>query len=274
MARRCLFLDVDGVLNIMSDGRSALQPLLLKRLGRLVRETGASLVLSSLWRHYPRRVDTLTDALKAVAGLHESDFIGMTGPNVPPGGVESRAKEIEEWLKTHMENGGNEIGGAIESWCVLDDLPLGAVPFLAGHFVRCNPRVGISDKDVKRAKKILLSRRTRGTSSTSVTQGRNRAGAANDTEEGSKISQSINDYVESLAQEYKGHVEQVKLENQFSERELLLQAKTSIVENVTAEDETVLYDTGTSFLALQPRLVVSMLDAQMSLLEEEFEEDE
>ena len=157
---------------------------------------------------------------------------------------------------------------------MLDDLPLGAFPFLAGHFVRCDPRVGISENDVKRAKKILLSRRTRGTSSTSVSQGRSRAGAAHDTGEGSKITNSIDGYVESLAQQYKGHLEQVKRENRFSERELLLQAKTSIVENVVAEDETVLYDTGTSFLALRPGRGVSMLDAKMSQLEEELERDE
>jgi hypothetical protein len=289
-ARRILFLDVDGVLNCTSDGRTGrsdvLRPALLRRLGALARSAAASLVLSSSWRAYPGLVSRLRDALQEVAGVEESAFVGMTGSDQPPGGCEGRAKEIEAWLKVHMGNGGSEIGGPIESWCVIDDLPMGALPFLAGHFVRVDPRVGLSEGDAARAKQILLSRRTksdakrnRGSSSgeerrAGVGGSGTRGGRGGEDGAGGMIAKTIDEGVESLAQQYNVHLQQVERENQLAEHERLRQAKSILLEDGANAGgagaggaTTVLFDTGASFLELSPRLVVGMLDTKMATLE-------
>ena len=283
--RRVLFLDVDGVLNCSADmrtGRSdVLRPTLLKRLGALVREADASLVLSSSWRAYPGLVARLRDALKAVAGVDETAFVGMTGQDQAPGGCEGRAKEIEKWLEENMGNGGRDIGGPIEAWCVLDDLPMGALPFLAGHFVRVDPRIGLSERDAEQATRILLSRRRGGGGSRvgavereERVKDRARASGADEAGAESLIAKSIDQGVANLAGQYNAHLQQVERENQLAEVERLRRAKAALLKTGGEEDEVgcgvatdVLYDTGTSFLALSPRLVVEMLDRRIATME-------
>ena len=286
-ARRILFLDVDGVLNCTADGRTGrsdvLRPALLRRVGAVVRGAAASIVLSSSWRAYPALVARLQDAMSSVAGLDKNAFVGMTGADQPPGGSEGRAKEIEAWLTLHMGNGGRDIGGPIEAWCVLDDLPMGALPFLASHFVRVDPHVGVTERDVARATQILLSRRTGRSESKADGRGmleeKSNGTGGTGLRSGGKDGAGgmialIDQGVASLSQEYAAHLEQVTRENNLAERDRLRQAKAILLEDGADVDgigldevSTVLFDTGTSFLSLSPRLVVGMLDRKMSSLD-------
>ena len=102
-----IFLDVDGVLNSqqtrvceLKDGsfiRDDLPaPHLVTNLRRIVRETGAQIVLSSTWRLCPRSTEQLRQRLKA-NGLC---FASLTEDLSTKG---DRVDEIYEWLSRHPQ---------------------------------------------------------------------------------------------------------------------------------------------------------------------------
>jgi hypothetical protein len=102
---KVIFLDIDGVLNCKKtpnprDFPYIVDPKLLKRLHRLIRRTGAKVVLSSTWRYDP-------------AGLFSArhwrvPFIDVT-PDMPK---KPRRSEILAWLKDHPK---------VQRFVVIDD---------------------------------------------------------------------------------------------------------------------------------------------------------
>lgn len=152
-----LFLDVDGVLNnessmmrvANSDLITSDTPMMilnrqcLRRLVGLIVATGARLVLSSTWRESWELKADLWAALVA-EGLPCDAFVGQTDWI----NMFSRPFEIEAWRDNHPREFSAD-------WAVVDDMPLGKSEQLAGHFVWIDPKVGLSDKDVAIASRIL-----------------------------------------------------------------------------------------------------------------------
>lgn len=164
---KVIFLDFDGVLNGFDTNEPAsplhphlhLNPVLMRRLNRIVKRTGAKVVLSTSWRtrhHHPgasaehMTLDELREALRLAGFVGEVigvtpdlarlDTIGRTGDvlwRCPP-----RLKEIRAWLDAHP----------VSAFVVLDD-DGGAE--LAGHFVHCSRRTGLTESDVEQAVRIL-----------------------------------------------------------------------------------------------------------------------
>ena len=103
---KVIFLDVDGVLNCRTTftrenkryGCWLLEPVMLERMQHIVRETGAEVVLSSVWRSYRAGKVKIRKYIK---------FIGCTEHLH---GI--RGEEIEAWLKAHHN---------IEKYCIIDD---------------------------------------------------------------------------------------------------------------------------------------------------------
>mmetsp|Transcript_1352 Transcript_1352/g.2907 ORF Transcript_1352/g.2907 Transcript_1352/m.2907 type:complete len:171 (+) Transcript_1352:29-541(+) len=107
-----VFLDVDGVLHpIMAEDDGVLAEPQMYQLRRVVRHSGARIVLSSTWRltnHLAHRV------------CSEIAFQGLNRPigATPHLGSAGRAAEISTWLADHAEL----VEG--ERWVAIDDMPL------------------------------------------------------------------------------------------------------------------------------------------------------
>jgi hypothetical protein len=147
---RVLFLDIDGVLNIHEPldpevmcGRIHADKVL--RLNRILRESGAMIVLSSAWRYFIHRNDMNLvglDWLLRSHGIISERLVGVTdldtmiyfGDKMLP--VENeRGIQISKWL----------MGKKIESYCVVDDLDLGISE--AEHpFVHVDGTKGLTDE--------------------------------------------------------------------------------------------------------------------------------
>lgn len=169
---RIIFLDIDGVLNTPGTScdavtwrpepgellRIPIEPACMTRLNRLVRESGAKIVISSSWRLFARFED-LAPAL-ARYGL-VGDVIGETPDliNDPvwldrwrmregaPFEYErlERGMEISEWLANHRSE--------VTEFVILDDCS--DMAHLKPYLVHVDPVVGLDDPDVERALWIL-----------------------------------------------------------------------------------------------------------------------
>jgi hypothetical protein len=145
-----LFVDIDGVLGSQRvwDANAVrrwtcpagwLEPQLVARLNRVVRETGARVVISSGWRHY-------LGAESVVEVLWACGFTGEVIGATPKAPVKTftwqRALEIEMWLSQNPAR----------HWVAVDDV---AVAVESGRLVRTNPKTGLTDADVQTLIKLL-----------------------------------------------------------------------------------------------------------------------
>jgi hypothetical protein len=92
-----IFLDIDGVLNQTNQKpfkkARVVEPELLARFNELVDASGATVVLASTWRHDPGALQHARQL-----GIPFNDVL----PDLRP---QSRAKEVEAWLRTHGHSG-------------------------------------------------------------------------------------------------------------------------------------------------------------------------
>lgn len=150
---RYLFLDIDGPLNT---GRNDyLDPdryghhfddVAVRNLRRIVEETGASIVVSSSWRHIG--VERIREIWKTW-GL-PGDIAGCT-PGVWGSGrvFDCRGEEIRQWL---AENADTD-----DVYVILDDMgDQEALDKQKSCWIRINPHTGISFEDATKAITILM----------------------------------------------------------------------------------------------------------------------
>jgi hypothetical protein len=149
-----VFLDIDGVLNSQDwydtytlTGRRIphppFDPVAVKRLDRLVRETDAYVVLSSSWRAYP----------EIPRWLSERGFRGVICGRTPGlrhryGRDIIRGQEIAWWLRNRALE-----GIPVRQWVILDDDD--DMGDMTSWLVQTNHVYGLQDEDVERAKTIL-----------------------------------------------------------------------------------------------------------------------
>jgi len=144
---RVIFLDFDGVMN--KDGATVkfqwddvLDSVLVKRVNKVAVETDAKIVICSAWRLANSRL-WLEDILVKF-GMNRGLVHGVT-PNLPYTKWKERWIEVGTWLMDNKDK--------VEDFVILDDIsdfgPLNP------HHVWCNPRYGISEKNVKEAVAIL-----------------------------------------------------------------------------------------------------------------------
>ena len=149
-----LFLDVDGVLNseesrIARSGKKMshqesmmsahLSDPLVARLDTFLDKTNASVVVSSTWRLvYP-----LYQIMKIMCEhgfKHEANVVGAT----PYGGKE-RGWEILSWMQEHCLTPDDVV--------IFDDC--GDMVHLKSRLVQTDPNVGLQDKDIEWALRLL-----------------------------------------------------------------------------------------------------------------------
>lgn len=165
---KILFLDVDGVLN----SHPPLDPEVMcgtfdrdkvARLNRVLRATGASIVLSSAWRYLVHRgAMNLVglDWLLRSHGVMQGRLLCVTRKDTmqrqPYGGDpegwpidDERGQQITEWLRKV---------GRLDAYAVVDDLDLGIRA--AGHpFVQTVGSVGLTDGDAAELVGMLTGER-------------------------------------------------------------------------------------------------------------------
>lgn len=101
---KIIFLDIDGVLNCPAtlerfQGTIAIDTNMVSSMKRIIRETGAKVVISSTWRMSKERL--------AEIEKHGIEFIDIT-----PVLRSIRGEEIASWLKSHPN---------VKKYAILDD---------------------------------------------------------------------------------------------------------------------------------------------------------
>jgi len=162
---KIIFLDIDGVLNTQ-DWHSrmtkdtprdefgwAFDPVAVENLGHVIKETGASIVISSSWkflglaklremwkiRNLPGTIlditpNTVSDEVLLNANLDEMEL-----------GV-CRGNEIKEWLSKHK--------GEVSNYVIIDDFD-DMLPEQEDHVVLTDTLIGITEFDAEKAIAIL-----------------------------------------------------------------------------------------------------------------------
>lgn len=118
---KIIFLDIDGVLNVISQGRDEFGSLFHKHfednLRWIIEKTGAKIVISSTWRmnglkfmkemwlkrNLPGEVIDITPTEVDVVNRGTCEFYDLV----------DRGFEIQQWIDDHKDE--------IESYCIIDD---------------------------------------------------------------------------------------------------------------------------------------------------------
>jgi len=138
---KAIFLDVDGVLNtdmtqeLTSDGWCFVEDELVKNLAKIVKETGAIIILSSSWRDEWNKEDESKNTpsfieLKAKLKEFGLDIYDKTGE-----WRKNRGLEIQEWLDEHPE---------VTEFVIIDDWP--DLGHLSDFAVMTNPLTGLDEE--------------------------------------------------------------------------------------------------------------------------------
>jgi len=145
MGIKCIFLDIDGVMNTDRSAKWSIESELMELLAEIVLATGAKIVLSSAWRFSSQRVALLREEFKRVE--IDSHFIGCTEPLDI-----IRTEEIKIWL-----NCAKHAGMEIESWIAIDDMDLLSYDpkLMAGNFLITDSRFGLTRYHVELGIRML-----------------------------------------------------------------------------------------------------------------------
>lgn len=121
----------------------------LERLASIIRETGASIVLSSTWRETPWQTAAVNRQL-ALAGIPPALDSTPVLPYDPSNPGNRRGREIMDWVGRH----------AVVQFVVLDDskFSLGSDTLDAAHMVRTRATIGLCSEDTERATAILMGK--------------------------------------------------------------------------------------------------------------------
>lgn len=141
-----VFLDIDGVLNTIGSGDFDSD--CVDNLNVLTAATSADIVVSSSWRTF-HDFEDLCRVLKD-AGV-EAKVIDVTPYSKCV--MCCRGNEIQRWLDLSVDR--SVVGWeAPKNYVILDDCADMLLEH-AEHFVRCNPTLGLTDVDARKAIDIL-----------------------------------------------------------------------------------------------------------------------
>ena len=156
---KVIFLDVDGVLNSeksrneMYDNNKSwmwneVANYHLEKLKKIVKETGAIIVLSSSWRLYHPKLTgfpEITDELLKVLVDKMEDLELKIEDVTPDFRNKARGLEIEDWVKKHPN---------IERYIILDD-DTDFLPYQKPFFIKTTFKDGLTDELAEKAIRIL-----------------------------------------------------------------------------------------------------------------------
>lgn len=153
---KVIFLDIDGVLNFddtearLPDGCLGIAEAPLKKLKKIVHETGARIVLSSSWRKFWAINDEIFDGIDKLNNEYLVKKLGRHGLHIMDkiGGQSSstRYQDIKDYLACRSN---------ISHYVVLDDEVFEGYMLIQDHLVITNHFMGLTDDDVELAIRIL-----------------------------------------------------------------------------------------------------------------------
>jgi hypothetical protein len=155
---KLIFLDVDGVLNAhewVGEAESCdVRRDCVSRLNRIIRETGAKVVISSAWRYMVLGGAMTLDGFAYMLRTHGltagAEIIGLTCPDEQ---IPLRGDQIADWLFRR------QVTNPPPRYVVLDDDDGGGVIQCQGRhdhpFVHVDGSAGLTDADADRAIAIL-----------------------------------------------------------------------------------------------------------------------
>lgn len=163
--KKIVFLDIDGVLNTkwwytqMNRNTPkdkygyAFDPKAVAYLRRIVEDTGADIVISSMWKCMGlSEMEDMWDERNLpgkIVGITPNTVSDEMLLNVDIDSIELfhiRGEEIKEWLTKH--------GKHVSHYAIIDDMD-NMLSEQQSHFVHTNPEVGISEDDAEKAIAIL-----------------------------------------------------------------------------------------------------------------------
>lgn len=147
-----IFLDIDGVVHSLY-GQDIFKESCLLLLEKIVRGTGASIVLSSTWRTQAKSyamVNTMLRQRRLPEIIDRTRDLSAELQRYIP-----REVEICEWLDRHPE---------VTRWIAIDDMDLQSdttewAQRMRGHFVHTNPNTGLVPADAEQALRLMVPRR-------------------------------------------------------------------------------------------------------------------
>lgn len=150
-----LFLDIDGVLNhdkwydskrmkelsptFVRWEQECFDPECVQRVNRILKETGAELVVSSSWRGDPE----LSEIFESVGLPTDYAMTPVIDNNLEH--YSCRGEEIEAFLKDN----------SCENYVILDDDRDFTEEQLKNHFVHCSNKEGLTEEKTNQAIRIL-----------------------------------------------------------------------------------------------------------------------
>lgn len=149
---KLIFLDVDGVLNdndtrtLTRDGWCFVDDEKVSNLAKIVKATGAEIVLSSSWRNDWHREDESLNSLAFEDLRNKLREFGLTLMSKTGDWSLSRGREIQEWLDKWN-------GEPVENFLIIDDWDDMAP--IHGHFLKTDPARGLDAGCVKEAISFL-----------------------------------------------------------------------------------------------------------------------
>lgn len=172
-----IFLDIDGVLNRHVFNREAgsgtIDPKCVKQLNRILRATGAKIVLSSAWRYMiHRRAMTLKgfDYLLRTHGVIADSVVGMTDVDERCAGCRHRYQMVKDPIqkpRTRCAQCWAPMNRASQIWrwmtnncdvawkyIILDDMDMGC-SLAKLKIVLCDGRIGLTRRLADRAIEML-----------------------------------------------------------------------------------------------------------------------
>lgn len=137
---RVIFLDIDGVLNTQSSRtatqREGIDRDCLRCLHELVQDTGATVVITSVWRKFHT-----VEALKVTLQL-------AVTPDATPRLGPRRGQEIRAWLELHPD---------VTQFVILDDESKTLLYDQLGRLVKTSDTYGLTPQLAQRAHQLLLA---------------------------------------------------------------------------------------------------------------------
>ena len=159
-ALKLLFLDADGVVNYagMKFTRPyPVSPAHIKRVARVVAETGCKVVYSTSWRLRKSGLQRFNEAFSEHTDVDVASVVLGKTRAFAPRDAESakRTWQIRSFLDECAAK-----KQSVSHWIALDDSDLpgegrDCAAFLEGHFVVCDSSKGITDVEVGLAVKLL-----------------------------------------------------------------------------------------------------------------------
>lgn len=161
---KILFLDIDGVLNdhgMIMDIYCGIHLDKVKRLNKILNDTGCYIVISSAWRYMILGGDMTIKGFEHLLVSHGVNCCQrIIGHTPSDNDVDTRGKQITDWINNGLPPILSKLKTSCFKYVVVDDLDkeIDIQISEAGHpLVQTNGDIGLTDSDVERIISMLNS---------------------------------------------------------------------------------------------------------------------